>query len=546
MFRYPSLLESSDTGGSTVAVLTYLRHMFESVDHPDLVRLTVQYLFGIGKVNGNFEETTKSLTAARRRKSADLVAHLAAAGDQLSPGLFNLVDLILAGLLSMSQQTVNATLLLLSTMLRRQQHRVSSFLFRIRSVRSTDAQRTVGGQVKEIENFLTLAENLTRFRDLETSFETYLYDNRTMLEVHSCSLQLLSLPAAQVPMTAESTQDEPTKPHILSTEDPILRNLINLMEKFFHNDVETNLSLSKVLIDLATCGHMRLEGWLLTDPEKYWYSDIRADETEDTPLTSGADTASLLQQIARNRRVPSWGASALSPVFKTLDMLVHQVEAFRQEIDDFDKYLLECRAIIEPPEGTGSIHGPNTRLKAQDSPRISPSPSRSLGGIGSITERLRPERSGASESRTHSPRGRQPDLPSVPTLVSRLGFLRQSPGRTSSSTRPRSYSPSPLRRDAVLSAPPPRLGRLVPPISAAMRTKIIVPDRGRIPTSGQASQGSSVRSESTDSAITAHSASRAVSLGYLLTHVIILQEFILELAALVEVRGTMFGEVRYV
>lgn len=36
-----------------------------------------------------------------------------------------------------------------------------------------------------------------------------------------------------------------------------------------------------------------------------------------------------------------------------------------------------------------------------------------------------------------------------------------------------------------------------------------------------------------------------VSLGHLLTNVIILQEFMLELAALVEVRATLFGEVRY-
>jgi hypothetical protein len=36
-----------------------------------------------------------------------------------------------------------------------------------------------------------------------------------------------------------------------------------------------------------------------------------------------------------------------------------------------------------------------------------------------------------------------------------------------------------------------------------------------------------------------------ITLGHLLTNVIILQEFILEIAALVEVRASLFGEVVY-
>ena len=552
-----------------MAVLTYLRHVFESIDHPDLVRLTVQYLFGIREQVVDHDESKRPLTAIRRRKSADLIAHLAETDDQPSPDLFNLADLISASLRSSSQQTVNATLLLLSTMLRRQQHQVSSFLFRTRNVRSSDKRRTVGGQEKEIDNFLTLAENLTRFQDLESSYENYLYDNRTTLEVHSCSMQLLTLPSSTSPdqNRDHGPMEKLVRTHALSTDDPMLRNIIVIMEKFFQNDIESNLSATRVLIDLASCIHMRLEGWLLTDPSKYWFSDdetLSANEEEDQAAVDGdlidkaSDMPSQLRQMALARRVPSWGASALSPVFKTLDTLVRQVETFRQDINDFDKYLLECRNIVETTHGASSSHGHSTPSRAFDSPRISPTRAHPLGPIGSITERLRTDRFtpirpsaplADPSSRTASPRGRQLDSTTTPSLVSRLTYLAVAPARTasaSSAASSRDYSPSPLRSDGPVAATPPRLLRSMPAASATLRAAISIPVGGKGAKMEVASETSSVRSTSTSvDGEAGTGGGRQVALGYLLTNVIVLQEFILELAALVEVRATMFGEVRY-
>lgn len=57
------------------------------------------------------------------------------------------------------------------------------------------------------------------------------------------------------------------------------------------------------------------------------------------------------------------------------------------------------------------------------------------------------------------------------------------------------------------------------------------------------SEGSSVRSESVGPE-PRNSAPNGVSLGHLLTNAIILQEFLVELAALIDARGTLFDEVR--
>ena len=120
---YPSLLESSDIdGGSSVAVLTYLRHILESVENPHLVQLTLQFLFGLNETPQKSQGPERPIMRARRRKSEDLLATLATQEEQVSPDLFNLSDLIMASLRSKSQQTVTATLHILSAMLQRPNH----------------------------------------------------------------------------------------------------------------------------------------------------------------------------------------------------------------------------------------------------------------------------------------------------------------------------------------------------------------------------------------------------------------------------------------
>ena len=60
------------------------------------------------------------------------------------------------------------------------------------------------------------------------------------------------------------------------------------------------------------------------------------------------------------------------------------------------------------------------------------------------------------------------------------------------------------------------------------------------------SETSSIRSESVTAETKAADETREVTLSHILTNVIILQEFILELAAIVQVRASLFGEVKFV
>lgn len=58
------------------------------------------------------------------------------------------------------------------------------------------------------------------------------------------------------------------------------------------------------------------------------------------------------------------------------------------------------------------------------------------------------------------------------------------------------------------------------------------------------SEISSIRSESITSEVKHAEESREVTLSHILTNVIILQEFMLELVAIVQVRASLFGEIK--
>lgn len=549
-------------GGSSVAVLTYLRLILESIDHPDLIRLTLHYLFGLQSVQPD-ADSARPVALIRRRKSENLVHQLSKGDEKPSPDLFNLADLILASLRSKSQQTVSATLRLLSVLLRRQHPRTLAALLKTRTASDSSERRTAGGQEQEVQILLSMVDNLVGSQAVESSYGRYLHDNRSLLETHICSVHGLSIPQvsteAATPSNSELGQLD-MKAHVLPAEDPVLQSLLALMEDFFANDIETNLGLTQVLIDLATCSYTRLEGWLLTDPANYLFdisetpSGDRVDQPGeaimvDNPCLSTSENQ-LLRSVKLARREPTWSAESVSPVFAALDRLVRHVESFRHSIPDFENNISECRTMIEADDDAEAASS-----KQQNDPKwlhrsqgTSPARFTTPGQMGSINERLRSERLSGSESRTGSPRGRQPDHSSTPTLVGRLGHLQISPSRASSQASSREYSPSPLRNRAGDSTPSKPL-KAFRPLAKALERRIKVARAGGPPVHGHAhemssSETSSVRSESAGPEA-GHRASREVSLGHLLTNVIILQEFLMELAALVDVRATLFDEVRF-
>ena len=491
--------------------MTYLRHILESVDHPDLVRLILQYLFGLQQQLDDTSTPKTPTFRARRRKSQTLIAQLADE-DQPTPELFNLADLIMTSLRSQSQQTITATLHILSAMLRRPHHQSLTTLLRTRPVQASDTKRTMGGHEKEVETFLSLAESLTAFQDLESSYENHVMDNRNNLELHPCTVQLLSLPVSNKAAQALEGEKRALTHKLMILEDPTFKSLVVLLDSFFHNDIETNLGVTQVLIDLASCGYMRLEGWLVSSPVSYEYPNLpppperQEESAEQTTIGLPPDK---LHQLKVCRLPPRISLTASSPIIQSLTQLTKTVDTFRRTIPSFDAHLISCRSIVEPASSSHSpgmtpsrspnrLDGawtPQMQPKSSDlsTPNLVPTP---------LPSRLMPS---GSTSRTASPRGRQtqndlpPELGTPPSLASRLG-LQTSPSRnpsnqSASQTPTKNQSRSPLRHGTTVQSP------AVPAIPDVLRRRVRVTRSvlGRAPSGAYSRPPKNVLDSSDDS-----------------------------------------------
>ena len=381
---YPSLLESSDIdGGSSVAVLTYLRRILESLDHPDMINLILHYLLALpDNVPSKKPSVRPSISAARRRKSMDLATMMAEKTDpSATPLLFNLVDLILACLRSRNQQTIYVTLQLVTAILKRHHRYAVMTLLRTEVLPSHSRNRTVGAHEQEIEYLMDLAGSIGGYGNFDETYENILKDTMARLESHPCSLRLVAPKVStnnhRLPAVPDSLPGAPreVREHTLRADDPLLNSILDLMESFFLNPVETNLSVTETVVDLAICGYMSIEGWLARNPESYKYGDEEdkdepeepeeQEETEGADLTSTAsepekpfapqaaedqDNAEEAQRVAalqRCRKRPVWNQESLPRILKMLRGLCDQVSNYKESIPRFDELLHQRREAFQ-------------------------------------------------------------------------------------------------------------------------------------------------------------------------------------------------------
>ncbi|ETR99569.1 hypothetical protein M419DRAFT_10900 [Trichoderma reesei RUT C-30] len=474
---YPSLLESSDIdGGSSVAVLTYLRRIIESLDHPDMINLILHYLLALpDAVISHSPPSETAISAARQRKSMDLATMMAEKPDTTAtPLLFNLVDLILACLRSRNQQTIYVTLQLVSAIVKRHHRYAVLTLLRTDSFPSNNINRTVGAHEQEIEYLMSLAESIGGRDDFDETYESILKDTMARLESHPCSLRLVAPRLSQhnhkLPTIPDSLPGAPkdVREHTLRHDDLLLNSILDLMENFFMNPVETNLSVTDTIIDMAICGYMSIEGWLARNPKSYVYEEDEqqkaqarketkpqqeegeGEEATETGTQTGADAetetgnrsladelnsqddgsseggfssysnnteADRLESMEKCRRRPKWTQESLPRILVVLKRLCDQVEAFRQTVPRFDELLQQRReafqtadSILDNPPAPVQQRTPERPSSSLDDMIRSVSPSRP-SGLEGFAQRLlselgSPSRSVTTRERKNSTRAR--------------------------------------------------------------------------------------------------------------------------------------------
>lgn len=591
-----------------MAVLTYLRRILESVDHPDMINLILHYLLALPDVAPSaLANARSSVSAARKRKSVDLATMMAAQSSDLAatPLLFSLVDLILACLRSQSQQTIHVTLQLVSAILKRHHRYAIPTLLHTESVRSESSRRTVGAHEQELEFLMTLAGLIGGEDNFDEIYENILRDTTVRLEGHPCSLNLVApkittsnhkLPP--IPQTLPGAPHD-VQSHTLRPDDPVLNIILDRFDTFFINPVETNLSLTDAIFDLAVCGFMNIEGWFLRNPRVYTY-----DEDESTFPASPGDIPTDIsspayaeyektQSIKQCRRRPQWTDSSLPRLLTTLQSLVDQIGAYRQSIPRFDDLLQQRREAFQmsdaepalPPAPPSRSHsnnpspatlGPSTpipiRDRSTDNVR-SGSPAPKPTGLEGFAQRILGEL--GTPSRSGSPRGRKERSTAIsgtPLSVppKEFPFNLETPSRSTPAGR--GLSPTPRGRGEMVvgsqvkafeaidqSLLARRVGisvlggndqenKAVEPIPLTFdkagggETKMsspVIPDEiedgadGEVVTETGTGTGTPVKEGNT------------ATVSHVLTNVILLQNFLFELASLVQVRAGLFDEVRF-
>ncbi|CDO68335.1 hypothetical protein BN946_scf184799.g62 [Trametes cinnabarina] len=139
--------------------------------------------------------------------------------------------------------------------------------------------------------------------------------------------------------------------HRLNPNDPVLSLVLESLRKFFSNTPEMNMALTGVLATLALCPDRSLAGWLTFAPkESSTPSRARELGNDSLPYEDDGDDRSIDFRIEEKlaSEAHSLPASSIDeqsrPVVHTIfHGLVSQLERYRQMVDNFDQYLLERR-----------------------------------------------------------------------------------------------------------------------------------------------------------------------------------------------------------
>ncbi|CAG8526716.1 3013_t:CDS:2 [Acaulospora morrowiae] len=429
---YPSILECSDKDGSAVAVISYIDIIMQTLSQEDLVDMVVGFLMDSDGDDEEFWKQAAVNKMAKRQSTINLFEGIEASPIKSSPyftaeGRFTLKDLIFSRLRSSSEQTVIATLKLLHTVISKH-CRYSLKLLNIELDENAtcfprpnylfdesygidphgslhhNKKTTISHHLKELDLFFSLVSAIdpTKNMDVFTNgYESYVRDAEMIIEADVCYINGLDV---------EWTEDGPIRPktnksngrrllkkgnyrgmsgvrrHRLNPTDRVnpneslLQILLGTLSNFFAHSPELNLTLTRVLSALAVCPYRSLEGWLVFSGTDRLDKDNRRDsnlkdfeslqneakslelsigiashdghindgdskpindfdENDDRSIDFDADKSpSATKAIGAT---PMW--TNFPPFFTIFKTLTQQVDYYRSEIDGFNQYLVERR-----------------------------------------------------------------------------------------------------------------------------------------------------------------------------------------------------------
>ena len=410
---YPSVLECSDVDGSAVAVMSYIEIMVRTLRDGPLANLLVDFLVSEDNDDPQFKRRTQPVVtisgqthvseekrkkSRRRQSSAMILLEMEAPESRkrsdyfTSMGRFTLKDLLLANLKSKSQPTATSALQLLHTMLTYHPEVTTERILVVipDSVATAFPQPVVMGRIDDSNNSGTLDDEDEFFypgsekaKSGSSNFDQSLYAQpHTTYSTHEREMALYLALVSRVdpsrrghgdnfstgyehylhdalvtiqsqPVYWRSLEDqgnaEPRNKHRLNVNDPILSLILESLTAFFSNTPEFNIGLSGVLATLASHPDRSTAGWTTFAIQADDQSPPGPRYGQAAPDDDGDDRSidfTIDEKLASHTNflpAASMNDQTRPVVYTIFQSLVDQLERYRQSVDDFDKFLLERR-----------------------------------------------------------------------------------------------------------------------------------------------------------------------------------------------------------
>lgn len=477
--------------------------------------------------------------ASRRQSSLMLLDGLSSDEEKVDPNLFSLVDLILNGVRSRNPQTAVAALKLSSVLLNRHTNYAVSTLVKAEAPLTRPIMRTAGALSVETDQLMRIAASLSYRESLDDAYVTALQDVLPSLEVQFVQK-----------MDVTTAQPQPQPPALqLQANDPFMAALSSLFKSFFTNSVDVNLALTEAVMQMALRTQISLEGWLAAPPSSYSFADeARTDLTADPEYLDEEEILAFQAMRQANRR-PDWDYEHVPILPCLLRQLKSEIDSIRGSISNIDALIAKRIEILSGIEKDEPMTRPGSRAPSRMSSDAGGERARSRKpGDSSQIQRLKSE--SAASTRVHSPiRSATPSR--VRDLSAPTSRGAESPGRLS----PRASSGR--LNHGIFQPPPPELDsdQLVAVTKSArdpfstvyeheaetLRRRLVFSGRiddpagvlRHVPEGSQHQQANNDHEQ------------RSVSTSHVLTNIVILHFFILELVAVLQTRAVMFDEVAY-
>jgi hypothetical protein len=416
---YPSILECSDGDGSAVAVMSYIEIVVRTLREGPLANLFVDFLVSEDNDDTRLRKRPQSMVTLgdnifsseekrkkhkRRQSSAMILLEMEAPESRkptdyfTSMARFTLKDLLLSNLKSKRHTAATSALQLLQTMLIFHSQITTDHILLVASdafatsfphpalllstsqgnrssviieedgegddedFRYPGAEKgpdfnsvadeslfiqpetTYSTHERETALYLGLVSRVDPLHDhgmdsFSTGYDRYLHDAILSIQRQPVYWQTLE----------ESGTEQPRYKHRLHVNDPILSRLLESLTTFFSNTPDFNVGLTGVLATLTLHPDRSLAGWITfaiaeggnAPAESRFNGQMLDDDGDDRSIDFNIE-----EKLANDTNIlPAASIDEKSrPVIYTIyHGLVTQLERYRQCVEHFDKFLLERR-----------------------------------------------------------------------------------------------------------------------------------------------------------------------------------------------------------